>query len=73
MLKSIDIDLTYYRWEAFDSEFKNLIDGYSSGNPYPPDDRSGSWSRLHYLLEESYLCGFTYEEIEDHLKQPNIQ
>lgn len=72
MLKSIGVDLEDHRWYWFDYEFKKVIDEHAS-KPYSPDDRSGSWSRLHYLLEETNLIGFTYDEITNHLKQPDIQ
>lgn len=72
MFKDIGLDFDSIRWEKFESNFHDALMRYVHV-PYPIEDRSGSWSRLYYLLEEVGLCGFTYDEVVEYLKQPEIQ
>ena len=69
MLKSIGVDLDEYRWNFFDYVFLSMIED-NRKNPYPPDDPSGSWSRLSYILDGMGQHGFKYDEILQHLLDP---
>lgn len=70
MLREIGINLDDYRWELFDNDFLSAI-AHMKRRPYA-DDKSASWSRLDYMLEEVDYQGFTHSEIVNHLKEPEV-
>lgn len=71
LFKEIDLDLDEYRWNFFDYIFLSMIED-DRKNPYPLDDPSGSWSRLAYILEGMGQHGFKYDEITQHLLDPEV-
>lgn len=70
MLREIGINLDEYRWEIFDNTFLNAI-APMKRRPYA-DNKSASWSRLDYILDDTEYQGFTHPEIVNHLKEPEI-
>lgn len=63
ILEDIDIDTEAVRWEVFDALVVEYINDHLN-NKY---DRSNSWARVEYMLDEISNLGFGWNEAKEHV------
>ena len=65
MLETIGLNTEYIRWSIFDQSVQNYIKYYLTLTP--PIDKSNSWARVDYMLEEISDMGFGWQAAKEHV------
>lgn len=68
IFNDINIDTTSVRWEVVSDGVKQYITDNLNA-PRFARDRSNSWARLDYMIEELYQVGFTEQQVKDFILQ----
>lgn len=66
VLETVAGDLTETRWKIFDQLVKDYIDNNLNA-PAWTKDKSNSWARVDYMLEEICDMGFGWPDAKDHV------